>query len=154
MDEERLYPKRPLVGVAGIVLDNNRDDVLLVVRGNEPGKGIWSFPGGLVRLGEKVRDAVKREVEEETGIIVKTGDIAEIFDVIVPDEKGRLKFHYVVIDFLAEKVGGILAPSGDAFDAKWVPIQSIDEYNIHKAAKDLLKRLFPEKFGKNIAEME
>ncbi|HEX8926712.1 MAG TPA: NUDIX domain-containing protein, partial [Terriglobales bacterium] len=89
----REYPERPLLGVGGVVVHNGR--ALLVRRASEPLKGEWSIPGGLVELGEKLIDAVRREVLEETGLIVEPGEVLELFDSIWRDPEGRCQYHYV-----------------------------------------------------------
>jgi 8-oxo-dGTP diphosphatase len=127
------------VGVGAIVLEGEK--VLMVKRGNNPGKGKWSFPGGLVNIGEEVREAVKREVKEETGLSVKIGDLAGVIDVILKDNDGKVQFHYVVIDFFAEKEGGEISPKSDADDVKWIRLQELKSLNVTKTAINLLVQL-------------
>src|SRR5277367_7191930 len=90
----REYPEAPIVGVGAVVIDGTK--VLLVRRGQEPLKGEWSLPGGALELGETLQQGVVREVLEETGLIVVPGGIIEIFDRIVRDESGAVRFHYVL----------------------------------------------------------
>jgi mutator protein MutT len=127
------------VGVGAIVLDGNK--VLMVKRGNDPGKGKWSFPGGLVNLGEEVREAVKREVKEETGLSIKTGDIAGVIDVVLKDNDGRVQYHYVIIAFFATRKSGEISPKSDAEDVKWIHLQDLNSLNVTKTAINLLKQL-------------
>ncbi|MCC7353199.1 MAG: NUDIX hydrolase, partial [Anaerolineae bacterium] len=107
----REYPEAPLVGVGAVVIDNGK--VLLVQRGQEPGKGTWGLPGGLVELGETAAEAVRREVVEETGLDVEPGPLVGIFEPITRDEEGRIRFHYIVVDFLASLRGGTLRAATD-----------------------------------------
>ncbi len=94
---DRSYPDRPWVGVGGIVFQDNK--VLLVKRGKEPGFGRWSIPGGAVDLGEYVKAALQREIEEETGLLVEVLDLVEIFERIIPDDQGKILYHYVLLDY-------------------------------------------------------
>jgi mutator protein MutT len=135
----RRYPPRPLAGVGMLVEDQSR--ILMVKRRYKPGKGRWSVPGGLVELGETVREAVKREVKEETGIEVEIERLLDVVDNIVYDERGRIRFHYILIDFLGHPVGGDLKAETDAEDVQWVRLEDIDGYHTTKMFKRLLKKL-------------
>jgi ADP-ribose pyrophosphatase YjhB (NUDIX family) len=117
----REYPKRPLVGVGAIILKENR--ILLVRRASDPNKGLWSIPGGLVRIGECLRDAVRREVWEETGLEVEVGDLAFVSEEIFRAE--GVRYHYILIDFFAEVVGGELRAGSDAMDVAWFDINEL-----------------------------
>ncbi|MGB8536393.1 MAG: NUDIX hydrolase [Acidobacteriaceae bacterium] len=115
----REYPEAPVVGVGAVVIDGTK--VLLVRRGQEPLKGEWSLPGGALELGETLQQGVVREVLEETGLIVAPGGIIEILDRIIPDEtSGRVRYHYVLIDFVCHVTGGALFPGTDAEEVRWV----------------------------------
>jgi 8-oxo-dGTP diphosphatase len=115
----REYPEAPIVGVGAVVIDGTK--VLLVRRGQEPLKGEWSLPGGALELGETLQHGVVREVLEETGLIVVPGGIIEILDRIVPDEvSGRVRYHYVLIDFVCHVTGGTLCSASDAEEVRWV----------------------------------
>ena len=99
----REYPEHPLVGVGAVAVHN--DKVLLVKRGHPPGVGLWSIPGGLVELGEKIEDAVKREFQEETGLICEVRDLIQVSQVIIRDDHGRIKWHYIILDYLVSVCG-------------------------------------------------
>lgn len=114
----REYPEHPMVGVAAIVIQDGR--VLLVKRDHDPDRGKWSVPGGLVEAGETLAAAVKRETLEETGLTVEPGEMATIAEAITPDGRGRVRLHYVLIDFFARPTGGRLQASSDAGDLRWV----------------------------------
>ena len=115
----REYPEAPIVGVGAVVIDGTK--VLLVRRGQEPLKGEWSLPGGALELGETLQQGVVREVLEETGLIVVPGGIIEILDRITPDEaSGRVRYHYVLVDFVCHVAGGALCSASDAEEVRWV----------------------------------
>ena len=136
---KRLYPEAPIVGVGAVIVKDNK--VLLIKRAGEPGRGLWSIPGGLVELGEKIKDAVRREVKEETGLDVKVDELANVTEIITKDEKGRIKFHYVIIDFFATPLGGELKPSSDALEAKWVEFKDLKKYSLTKTVEELFRKL-------------
>ena len=135
----REYPSKPFVGVGALIKRN--DEILIVKRGNEPGKGLWSVPGGLVETGETLIEAVKREVKEETGLKIKVLKLIDVLENIVRDENGKVRFHYVLIDFLAEPIGGKLTPKSDILDAKWVRISDLDKFKVTNTLRKLLKKL-------------
>jgi 8-oxo-dGTP diphosphatase len=115
----REFPEAPIIGVGAVVIDGTK--VLLVRRGQEPLKGEWSLPGGALELGETLQQGVVREVLEETGLIVVPGGIIEILDRITQDEaSGRVRYHYVLIDFVCHVTGGLLCSASDAEEARWV----------------------------------
>ncbi|HLT01346.1 MAG TPA: NUDIX domain-containing protein [Geminicoccaceae bacterium] len=124
----REYPERPLVGVGVVVWHGER--VLLVRRGKSPRLGQWSLPGGAQRLGETVAEAARREVEEETGLQVKLGDIVATVDLIERDPEGRVRYHYTLIDFVAEAARPEVRPGGDAADARWFSLAEIEDLGL------------------------
>src|SRR6478752_950065 len=96
--DDRRYPKRPILGVGAIIIDSGR--VLLVERGREPLKGYWSLPGGVLEVGEKLADGVRRETFEETGLEIELLSVVEIFERIMRDASGEAEYHYVLVDYL------------------------------------------------------
>ena len=123
---DRVYPDAPRVAVGAVVL--HQHNVLLVLRGQAPAKGLWAVPGGSVELGERLPDAVEREVFEETGLRVQAGEVVYTFDGIERDEAGRVKYHYVIVDLLAEALdpNQPLAPSDDVLDAGWFTLAEVE----------------------------
>jgi 8-oxo-dGTP diphosphatase len=113
----REYPEAPIVGVGAVIFHQGR--ILLVQRGQQPLKGEWSLPGGALELGETLEGGVRREVLEETGLIIEPVAIVEVFDRISRDAAGRVQYHYVLVDFLCRVAGGTLACATDAADARW-----------------------------------
>jgi ADP-ribose pyrophosphatase YjhB (NUDIX family) len=114
---QREFPVAPLVGVGAVVVEQGR--VLLVQRGTEPAKGQWSIPGGLIDVGESLREAVAREVLEETGLVVEPVELIELLDRIHRDGD-RVRYHYVIADYLCRVVGGTLVAASDADAVRWV----------------------------------
>ena len=121
------------------MIQDNR--VLLVKRNKEPAKGQWAIPGGSVKLGETLRAAVEREIQEESGLIVKARDPVYTFDVIERDDKGQIRFHYVIIDFTADLVGGDLLASDDADDARWFSPEEIEGERVNETTKRFLRKM-------------
>ena len=138
MSNSRRYPERPILGVGAIIEDRGR--VLMVERGQEPLKGVWSLPGGGVEVGERLEDAIRREVREETGLEVEPVSIAEIFERIMPDAGGRPEYHYVLIDYLCKVTGGELSAASDASRAVWVPREELAAYRITEGTLAVIER--------------
>ncbi len=128
----------PVVGVGAVIVEDGK--ILLVKRGNEPSKGKWSIPGGIVKVGEGLVTALKREVKEEVGLDIDIGDVACVSEEIIV-ESGRVRFHYVIIDFFAKVAGGTLRPNSDALDAMWVPLEKINELDVVDFVKKLVKKI-------------
>ena len=124
---QREFPETPLIGVGVVVVDKGR--VLMVRRGTEPLKGHWSLPGGLVELGEPLLAAVVREVREETGLTVEPVELIELLDRIHRQDE-RVRYHYVIADYLCRVAGGSLRAASDAEAVRWVERA---EWNSHSA---------------------
>lgn len=114
----RSYPEQPIIGVGAVIIDRGR--ALLVRRATEPLKGEWSVPGGMLELGEKLRDGARREALEETGLEIEVGEVLDVFDSIFPDADGRTQYHYVLIDFLCRRLSGEAKASSDVSEVRWV----------------------------------
>ena len=135
---KRDYPDRPIVGVGAVVIHDGR--ALVVRRATEPLKGQWSIPGGMLELGEKLREGVAREVKEETGLIIEVGEVLDVFDSIFPDPAGRPQYHYVLIDFLCRSIGGELLASSDVDAAKWVTSQELDNLEMRPVTAAVIRK--------------
>ncbi|MHA1409386.1 MAG: NUDIX hydrolase [Candidatus Odinarchaeia archaeon] len=135
----RIYPTAPIVGVGAILLEG--DSILLIKRAQEPGRGRWSIPGGLVKIGESVKDAIKREMLEETNLTIKVGALADVFDYIQRDASGKIKFHYVIVDFFVEEYEGVAKPLSDAVDLKWIKLDDTYKLPLTSTTRTLIRRL-------------
>ena len=138
--DNRRYPPRPILGIGAIILD--RDRVLLVERGKPPLQGYWSLPGGVLEVGERLEEGVRREIMEETGLQIKPLGIVEVFERIMRDAAGRAEYHYVLVDYLCRATGGALCAASDCANARWVPRRSLPEYRITEGTLPVIEKAF------------
>jgi ADP-ribose pyrophosphatase YjhB (NUDIX family) len=131
------FPDRPIVGVGAVVVQDGK--AVIVKRRHDPRKGEWSLPGGRVELGETLIEATRREIKEETGLEVEVGPIVEVFDRVHRSE-GRVRYHFVIIDYLCTCVGGLLCAGDDAEDVAWVTAEEVDDYGVNEHAARVLRR--------------
>jgi 8-oxo-dGTP diphosphatase len=136
--KRRDYPDRPIVGVGAVIIHENR--VVLVKRGSPPLQGEWSLPGGVVELGETLRAAAEREAHEETGLIVKAGEVLEVLDRIIPGDRGAPQYHYVLIDFFCTVEGGELRAGGDAADVCWAEESELAIFRLEQPAIQVIRK--------------
>jgi mutator protein MutT len=134
----RLYPNQPIVGVGAVIICNGK--ILLEKRKNEPGRGKWSIPGGLVELGESLEQTVIREVKEETGLDVADPEIIDVVDTISVDENGRIKYHFVIVDYFLKLKGGTLKAADDAEELRWVKLDDVKNYDLTKTIRSFFDR--------------
>ena len=125
---QREFPEHPLIGVGAIIIEDDR--AVLVKRAHPPIQGQWSIPGGVLEVGELVRDAAVREAREETGLIVEPGELLGVFDRVLRDAEGRVQYHYVLIDFLCRVVGGQLHAASDAAEVRWFKRDELPALNL------------------------
>lgn len=135
---DRLYPAHPLVGVGAVVLNGRQ--VLLERRGQPPAQDSWALPGGLIEVGETAEEALAREVREECGIDIRLGPMLGLFQPIERGVDGRVRYHFVVIDFLAFYSGGTLIQGDDAAEVRWVSPESLDQYALAPAGQEMIAR--------------
>ena len=128
----------PIVGV-GAVIWNDRDEIVLIRRGQEPRRGEWSIPGGRLEWGESVRDALLREVREETGLTVEIARLIDVVDSVSREAAGAVTHHYVLIDFSARYVSGELSAGTDAAEARWVPFAALREYSLWTETRRIIE---------------
>ena len=132
------YPPHPRVAVGAIVFHRRR--VLLVCRKHSPSKGWWAIPGGRVELGESLAAAAEREILEETGLIVGARGPVETFEVIDRDEKGAIRYHYVIVDLAADYLRGRIRPGDDALQARWVSEDELDRLPVNAKTRQVLQK--------------
>src|SRR5882672_353079 len=136
----REYPDNPLVGVGAVIVRDNR--VLLIRRGQAPLLGEWSLPGGGLECGETLREATIREASEETGLIVETGELLGVYERVIRSDNGRVRYHYVLIDFLCRPVAGDLQAGSDAADVRWCGREELDALNLPCDTRDVIEKGF------------
>ncbi len=134
----RQYPDRPIVGVGAVILDEGK--VVLIRRRYEPLAGRWSLPGGAVDLGETLETSVAREMKEETGLDVEVGPVIEVFDRIIVDEDQRVRYHYVLVDYLCWPTGGTLQAGSDVDAAVLVDPSELGSYDLTQKATAVIER--------------
>jgi len=136
----REYPDRPLIGVGSIIIENDR--VVLVKRAHPPIQGQWSIPGGVLEVGELVREAAVREAQEETGLVVDPGELLGVFDRILRDTEHRVQYHYVLIDFLCRRIGGELLAASDAAEVRWFTRAELPALNLAEDTLEVIQKGF------------
>ncbi|MCX8192287.1 MAG: NUDIX hydrolase [Nitrososphaeria archaeon] len=135
---KREYPQHPLPAVGTLIIHGSK--LLLVKRAFEPSAGKWSIPGGVVELGEKVEEAVKREVWEEVGMEVEDLQLLGVYDSIIRDEDGDIKYHYVIIEYLARPRSLSITPSIEVLEYMWVDLEDLDNLDITQSLRELSKK--------------
>jgi len=135
---DRTFPEHPIVGVGAVVVEGDR--ALVVRRANEPLKGEWSVPGGMLELGEKLREGVVREVQEETGLKVEPIEVLDVFDSIFTDPDGRTRYHYVLVDYLCRVVSGSAVAATDVSEVRWVDEGELDGLKMREATAGVIRK--------------
>ena len=138
---ERTGSAWPQVAVGAVVFHGEK--VLLICRGNSPARGEWAIPGGKVRAGESLKEACEREILEETGIRISAGtEPVYTFEIIEEEDDGEIRFHYVIIDFEAEYLGGEILAGDDAADAMWVSRELLEKLQVNSVTRKVLRERF------------
>jgi|SRR5271165_1288572 len=143
----REFPERPVVGIGGVVIEDGR--ALLIRRGSEPLRGQWSIPGGTLEIGESLQAGVARELQEETGLEVLVLDLIEVFDRIFPAENDggsrpvpRPKFHYVIVDYLCERISGEARAASDVTEVAFAREDELEKFQLTETATRVLRKAF------------
>jgi len=150
---ERIYPRHAIAAVAAVLIKEGR--ILLVKRGYPPGLGKWSIPGGVVEAGEKLVDAAKRELKEETGLEAEPLGILWVLNNIVYDGGKRVMYHYLIVDILFDSTTtrGELRPGSDVLDTSWFDLgEALSSPNVSRTTKRLIKRI--ERYGIQVLPLE
>lgn len=134
----RLYPEQPLVGIGAIIICNGK--ILLEKRKGEPGRDKWTVPGGLVELGESAEQTVMREVKEETNLEVDQPELIDVVNSMTTDEDGRIKYHFVIVDYFVKLKGGKLKAADDAAELRWVEFREVENYDLTKSFREFFQR--------------
>ena len=137
-NDGRWYPETPIAAVGAVVFKNGK--ILTIKRGQEPNKGKWSIPGGRIELGETAYEAAQREVREECSIEVEIERVLDSANNIIRDADGRIKYHFVIIDFLARYTSGEIKAQTDAEECKWVTPQEMTELDLTPILREMLTR--------------
>src|SRR5215469_8069372 len=136
----REFPEFLLIGVGSIIIEDDR--VVLVKRAHPPIQGQWSIPGGVLEVGEPVREAAVREAREETGLIVEAGELLGVFDRVLRDAQKRVQYHYVLIDFLCRPVGGEFLAASDATEVSWFTREELPGLNLAEDTQQVIEKGF------------
>jgi 8-oxo-dGTP diphosphatase len=135
---QRRYPSCPIVGVGAVILSGAA--VLLAMRNQEPGKGRWSLPGGVVELGETLEEAVKREIHEELSVDIEIQGVIGVTDRILCDDEKRVQYHYVIVNYRASVVSGDVQARSDVCDARWVPLGDLGRLGLGEELEKTILR--------------
>jgi len=147
---KREYPESPLVGVGAVIVADGR--ALLIRRGQAPLLGEWSLPGGVLECGETLRDAAIREAREETGLIVEAGEMLGVYERVIKSDDGRVRYHYVLIDFLCRPIGGELQAGSDAAEVAWFRREELRALKLAHDANDVvIKGLSRSELGQRLS---
>jgi 8-oxo-dGTP diphosphatase len=142
---KREYPDAPLVGVGAIIIE--RDRVVLVRRGHPPAAGEWSIPGGVLEVGETLRQAAVREALEETGLRVEVGELLGVYDRVLRDADERTRYHYVLVDFLCRRIAGEFEAADDAAEARWFTRGEVARLALPEDTAEVIKLGFEKSGG-------
>jgi 8-oxo-dGTP diphosphatase len=142
---KREFPEIPRVGVGAIIIEDSR--VLLVKRAHPPLQAQWSIPGGVLEIGEMIREAAIREAREETGLIVQPRELLGVYDRVLRNAEQRVQYHYVLIDFLCRRVGGELLAASDAEEVCWFTRDQLPPLNLAEDTQDVIAKGFAKLIG-------
>lgn len=134
----RLYPDGPIVSIGAIIMQNGK--ILLEKRKNDPGRDKWSIPGGIVELGENPEQTVIREVHEETGLVVDSPELIDVVNSVSLDESGKVKYHFVIVDYFVKLRSGTARAASDAAKLEWVRLDEVEQRDLTKSFRDFFEK--------------
>jgi ADP-ribose pyrophosphatase YjhB (NUDIX family) len=137
---QREFPEVPLVGVGAVIIEEAR--VVLVKRAHPPLQAGWSIPGGVLEVGELVREAAIREAREETGLTVEPGELLGVYDRVLRDAGGRVQYHYILVDFLCRRVAGDIVAASDAAEVRWFTREELPALKLAEDTLDVIRKGF------------
>ncbi len=132
-----MYPDQPVVGIGVVIVSKGK--IVMAKRANEPGRGKWTIPGGIVELGEDIKTTVIREAKEETCLDVADPRLVDVVDSVTLDEENKIKYHYVIADYFVKVKGGELKAESDVLELRWVPFEELDQYVTTISFKDFMR---------------
>ena len=135
---KRLYPDQPIVGVGAVIIKEGK--LLLEKRSNEPSRGKWTIPGGLVDLGENIEKAVIRETKEETCLDVEDPQLIDVVDNVDLDDVGKVKYHFVIVDYIVKIKSGTVQAASDAAELRWVPFDEVEAFDLTRSFRVFFRR--------------
>ena len=122
-----------VVAVAAFVA-NDLGEILMIERSDN---GLWAIPGGAQDIGETTRDAVVREVREETGIDIEVEGIDGIYSDprhIIEYDNGEVRQEFSIV-FRAKPINGVTTSSSESRQVGWIPPNQLESLNIHPSIR-------------------
>jgi 8-oxo-dGTP diphosphatase len=132
-----MYPDQPIVGIGVVIVSKGK--IVMAKRANDPGRGKWTIPGGIVELGESIKTTVIREAKEETCLDVADPELIDVVEAVTLDEEKKIKYHYVIADYFVKVKGGELKAESDVLELRWVPFEEIDQYVTTTSFQDFMR---------------
>jgi ADP-ribose pyrophosphatase YjhB (NUDIX family) len=137
---DRTYPDRPFLAVSAAIIRDGR--VLIVRRANPPAHGLYTLPGGVVESGELLVEALKREITEETGLAIEPVALAGHREVVVRDDSGRARRHFVILAFAARWISGEPKLNEELHDAQWLRASELVKLETTEGLGEIVEAAF------------
>jgi 8-oxo-dGTP diphosphatase len=134
---KRLYPDQPVVGIGVVIVSKGK--IVMAKRANDPGRGKWTIPGGIVELGEDIKTTVIREAKEETCLDVVNPQLIDVVDAVTLDDENKIKYHYVIADYFVKVKGGELKAESDVLELRWVSFEELSQYVTTSSFKEFMQ---------------
>ncbi len=135
--DDRLYPARPILAASLAVFKGER--LLIARRARAPLVGHYSLPGGVVEIGETLREAALRELAEEVGVEAEiVGFVAHVEPIV--REGDRVRSHFVIAAFAARWRSGDARASAEVDDFVWIEPEDIGNWRTTPELPGLVAR--------------